>query len=212
MDTTSIFKSDYFQLRLYVVLSILLLGIVGYFTFNNVMKFLDVRAETQSNIEIFDNLENNEEIITTELANEQDGIQQLNQKIQTELELVFPKNESHTKLTRTLEQFANDIHRLKNPFIINNLQYLKSEKVDGENYSVMPFKMTIHSSYDNFFKFLEFVENSGTLSEKNRLIEITTITINFISPSGTIGNLSGQDEINFNATMNAYFRSITAEK
>ncbi len=212
MDTTSIFKSDYFQLRLYVVLSVLLFGIVGYFTFNNVLKFIDVRAETQSNIEIFNNLENNEEIISTELANEQEGIQQLNQTIQTELELVFPENESHTKLTRTLEQFANDIHRIKNPFIINNLQYLKSEKVEGEDYSVMPFKMTIHSSYDNFFKFLEFVENSGTLSEKNRLIEITTITINFISPSGSIGNTSGQDEINFNASMNAYFRSVTSEQ
>jgi hypothetical protein len=176
------------------------------------MKFLNVRAETQSNIEIFNNLKKNEEIISTELQNEQAGIQELNQTIQSELELVFPETESHTKLTRTLEQFANDIHRIKNPFIINNLQYLKSDNVEGQDYSVMPFKMTIHSSYDNFFKFLEFVENSGTLSEKNRLIEISTITINFISPSGAIGNTSGQDEINFNASMNAYFRSVTSEQ
>jgi len=211
MDTTSIFKSNYFQLRLYIVLSVLLLIVVGYFTFNNVMKYLDVQTETQSNIEIFNTLEQNEEVIAAELETEQVELQALNQTIQSELELVFPENESHTKLTRTLEQFANDIHRIKNPFIINNLQYLKTEQVDGENYSVLPFKMTIHSSYNNFFKFLEFVENSGALSDKSRLIEITTITINFISPSGAIDNTSGQDEINFNATMNAYFRSVNNE-
>lgn len=211
MKNTSIFKSDYFQLRFYMILSVLLFGIVGYFTFNNVMKYLDVRAETQANIQIFSNLKENEEIISTELENEQSQIKELNQTIQSELELVFPDKENHTKLTRTLDQFANDIHRIKNPFIINNLQYLESKKAEGENYSVLPFKMTIHSSYTNFFKFLEFVENSGTLSDKNRLIEISTITINFVSPSGTLGNLSGQDEINFNASMKAYFRSITTD-
>ncbi len=212
MDSTSLFKSDYFQLRLYIVLSVLLLAVIGYFTFNNVMKYLDIQAEIESNNEIFNNIQSNEEAITQELENEQNEIQELNQTIQSQLELVFPVQESHTKLTRTLEQFANDLHRIKNPFIINNLQYLDVEQEEGEDYSVLPFKMTIHSSYTNFFKFLEFVENSGALSEGTRLIEITTISINFVSPSGTAGNLSGKDEINFNATMKAYFRSTTNDQ
>jgi Tfp pilus assembly protein PilO len=212
MDSTSLFKSDYFQLRLYIVLSVLLLAVIGYFTFNNVMKYLDVQAQIQTNNEIYDNIQSNEEAITEELEKEQAEIQELNETIQSQLEIVFPEKESHTKLTRTLEQFANDIHRIKNPFIINNLQYLDAEQAEGEDYSILPFKMTIHSSYSNFFKFLEFVESSGALSDGTRLIQITTISINFVSPSGAAGNISGKDEINFNATMNAYFRSTTNDE
>jgi len=172
------------------------------------MKYLDVRNETESNAQIFTSLEENEKRITAELQTIQEENKDLSQTIQSDLDLVFPENESHTNLTRTLEQFANDIHRIKNPFIINSLHYLETNKVEDANYSALPFKMTIHSSYANFFKFLEFVENSGTLSDQTRLLDINSITINFVSPSGSIGNISGEDEINFNASLNAYFRAV----
>ncbi|MFC1810921.1 type 4a pilus biogenesis protein PilO [Patescibacteria group bacterium] len=208
MDATSIFKSNYFQLRLYAVLSVILFLIIGYFTFNNVMKFLDLRTDITTNNSIFTSLNTTESRISSELETVKEENKELTQNIQSELELVFPGQESHTSLTRVIEQFADDIHRLKDPFIINNLNYSKAEISEQGNYSVLPFKMTIHSSYTNFFKFLEFVEGSGTLSDKTRLVDLQSIIINFVSPSGTQGNLSGRDEINFNVTMNTYFRSV----
>ena len=38
-------------------------------------------------------------------------------------------------------------------------------------------------------------------------MDIDSITINFVKPKGAEDNTSGQDEINFNISMNAYIRS-----
>lgn len=208
MDTTSIFKSNYFQLRLYVVLSVILFLIIGYFTFTNMMKYLDIQNDIQTNINIYSSLEDADKRLTDELASAQESNKDLSQQIQTELDLVFPESQSHTSLTRALDNFANETHKLRDPFIINNLQYLAPETPEGANYSILPFKMTIQSSFTNFFKFLEYVDNSGVLADKTRLIDIQSIVINFVSPKGAVNNTSGRDEINFNVTMNAYFRKL----
>jgi len=208
MDATSFLKSKFFQLRLYSVLTLILLVILGYYTYTNVINLMEVRAETATNESLLDDLNATNQRIETELETIKTENQDLTLTIQKQLDLVLPKSESLTSLTRVLESFASDIHRIKNPFMLTNLQFTKSKGAqDDLGYEVLPFKMTIQSSYDNFFKFLEFVENSGTLSDETRLLDIQSIVINFVAPTGSESNTSGKDEINFNVSMNAYYRS-----
>lgn len=209
MDATSFLKSKFFQLRLYGVLTIILFIVAGYYTFTNVMTLLEVRAEIATNETYFDGLSKTNIRIENELSTIKADNVDLTQTIQNQLDLVLPDTEDYTSLTRSLEGFASEIHRLKNPFMINNLQFTKAKGNSNLGYEILPFKMTIQSSYDNFFKFLKFVENSGTLSDETRLVDIQSIVINFVAPTGTEGNTSGRDEINFNVSMNAYFRTTT---
>lgn len=167
---------------------------------------LGMQAEIETNDQLHGALATTNSRIDEELTTVKEENIELNQTIQEERDVVFPKGENHTSLTRTLEQFANDTHRSKSPFMISNLHYQTPQESEDGDYMILPFKLTIHSSYENFFKFLEYVSNSGTLSDKTRLIDIQQIVINFVSPQGTQGNLSGQDEINFNVSMQAYFR------
>ena len=206
MEQTSFFKSRQFQVRLYGILSIILILIMGYYSYTNVSKMLDMRGKISTYNQLHNSLSETDGRLDDELSTTKEENSELVQKIQSELEYVLPPTENHTELTRTLEAFANDVHRTKNPFVINSLQYQSPQAAEEGNYNILPFTLSIHSSYDNFFKFLEYVSNSGTLSDKTRLIDIQQIVINFVSPQGTQGNLSGQDEINFNVSMQAYFR------
>jgi hypothetical protein len=207
MDATSFLKSKFFQLRLYAVLTVVLLAVLGFYSYTNTMKLLDIRAEIETNNNIYSTLTETDNRIANELETVKLENEDLTLTIQNQLDLVMPQGEALTSLTRILERFASDIHRLKNPFMISNLQFVKSKTNEELGYDVLPFKMTIQSSYDNFFKFMEFVENSGTLSDETRLLDIQSIVINFVTPTGAENNTSGRDEINFNVTMNAYYRS-----
>ena len=67
-----------------------------------------------------------------------------------------------------------------------------------EIYSVLPFSMRVESSEDNFYKFLEYIETSGNLDNKVRLMNVTDVAI----------NISTEDEelISYNLELNAYFQ------
>jgi hypothetical protein len=207
MAQNSFYHTRQFQVKLYGGLSALLVLLIGFYAYTNISQMLEMKAETKMHDQLHGVLAETDKSLNDELRTRKEEGGKLSQNIQSELDFVFPRNENHTFLTRTLEQFENSVNRLKSPFMINNLQYLKSQSVEGKDYSILPIKATIHCSYENFFKFLEYVESSGTLTDKSRLLNIQSISINFVSPQGSQGNTSGATEINFNVSINAYFRS-----
>lgn len=195
------------KIKIFGGLSIILGLFIGYYLFTNITTFLDMRSETTSLKSLHNALQDTDKRLDSELDNIKKDNEELVTAVSDELNYVFPEKENHTLLTRTIESFSNELNKTKNPFLISNLQYLKPEVSKDGDYMILPFKMTIHSSHDNFIKFLEYVEDSGTLSEKTRLMDIQSIVINFVSPQGSQGNISGKDEINFNVSMNSYFRT-----
>lgn len=195
------------KLKIYGGLSIIIALFLGYYLFTNITTFLEMRGETASLKTLHSALTQTDNRLDSELEDIKEDNEELVTAVAEELDYVFPEGENHTLLTRTIESFSNDLNRTKNPFLISNLQYQEGQVSEDGDYMVLPFKMTIHSSHENFIKFLEYVENSGTLNEKSRLMDIKSIVINFVSPQGSQGNISGKDEINFNVSMNSYYRS-----
>lgn len=204
---TSLFQSSKLQTNLFLGLSAVIFLLMAYYTYTNLTKYLDMRSEIEINETLHGALTETDTRVLNELNRVNDENSALKKQIFDEINLVLPSYENHTYLTRTLEKFETDNNRLRDPFNVTNLQYQKEGKATDQPYRKLPFKMTIHSSYNNFFKFLEFVQNSGTLSDGTRLLDIDSITINFTKPKGDADNTSGQDEINFNISMNAYIRS-----
>jgi len=194
------------QLRIFIGLSVIIAIFLTYYLYTNITTFTGMRAEIGSLNTTRNAIQVADKRLDGEMDENKNGNEELATTVLNELNYVFPQNENHTLLTRTLESFSNDLNRTKDPFLISNLQYLKPNKLEDEKFMILPFTMTIHSSHDNFIKFLKYVENSGTLSDKTRLLDIQSIIINFVSPQGSQGNTSGKDEINFNVAMNSYFR------
>lgn len=207
MNKNKSFKDKSVQIKIFTVLSVLLAVIIGYYIFTNTMSFIRMRGDINDFRQLHAAIQATDKRLDEEIEKIKPINEQLSTTITEELNYVFPEAENHTLLTRTIESFASEINRLKNPFLINNLQYLAPQPSKSGDYMILPFRMTIHSSHDNFIKFLEYAENSGTLSAKTRLLDIKSIVINFVTPKGSTGNTSGKDEINFNVSMNSYFKT-----
>lgn len=130
----------------------------------------------------------------------------LKETVRNEILKVFPEQEQYTELTRKLDEYFKSRNSTKNPLVANNLQYGSSRISEDGNYYILPITMTITSSLDNFYDFLSFISQSGSLSSQTRVMDIKSIKINFRSPGES--SESGGEEINFNVQLNAYYQKI----
>ena len=118
--------------------------------------------------------------------------------VDEKLEFIFPSTDGYTALTRQLDLFEEELSKKNNPFEISSIEYQTTEEL--ENYSVLPLRMSIESSADNFTKFLHQIENSGSLDDQVRLMDIQSIRLNFSD------NEDESKLIKFTVQINAYFQ------
>ena len=124
MVQNSFYRTTQFQIKLYVGLSALLIVVIGFYTYTNISKMINMKAETQMHKQLHSTLAITDKALNEELQKRKEEGGNLSKNIQTELDFVFPLNENHTILTRTSEQFENSINKVKDPFVINNLQFV----------------------------------------------------------------------------------------
>jgi len=123
---------------------------------------------------------------------------------------VYPAEESYTELTRMLDKFFQETNSSINPIFASDLKFSQARIDDASDYAILPLSMTISATRENFEKFLRFIESSGALEERTRLMEITSISINFASqPAAAFTVAPTAAEIpllNVSVSMNAYFQ------
>jgi hypothetical protein len=123
---------------------------------------------------------------------------------------VYPTEEDYTELTRTLDKFFQATNSSLNPIFASNLQFSQARIDDAHDYAILPLTMTISATRENFEKFMKYIENSGALEEKTRLMEITSISINFASQPASAFTVSPTAAeiplLNVSVSMNAYFQ------
>lgn len=118
-----------------------------------------------------------------------------------QLEEVFPSDEKYTDLTRLFDSYFKEHHTQANKIIATDLQFGTAAASSDNNYDVLPVSMNITSSEKNFYDFLAFIQRSGTLSKKIRLMEANSIQLNF--PDADSGNAN---ELQYRVDLNAYFQ------
>ena len=119
-----------------------------------------------------------------------------------ELSSVFPSQENYTELTRIFDAWFLNTNRSNNPIVLTDMQYGTPATDKSGKYDVLPISMNITSSEPNFYKFLSFVQDSGTLSQKVRLLNLKSVQMNFSDDTtATIKN-----QIQFRAEIQAYFQ------
>jgi hypothetical protein len=137
---------------------------------------------------------------------------ELENELNDNLRDVFPANDNYTELTRAFDAFEEQTHTAKSPFVISNIEYQEIQTSEDGNYKYLPVRMTIASSQENFNKFLQYVEQSGSLLGKTRLMDIQSIHLSFgedeSGESGVKVTNSNSELINFSVKIHAYFQNI----
>jgi Tfp pilus assembly protein PilO len=194
-------KQQKSQIRVYAVLLLIVALGVGFYIFNQwrtYSSYLDIVAANKEYISA----------LGTEVADEKalydlnkDEFNGLSAEINTKLAMIFPENDNYTDLTRQIDQIEQDLSKRDSPFEISSLDF--QAPVQNELYSVLPVRMSIRSSSNNFTKFLHLVENSGSLNDQVRLMDISSIRLNFQSRDE---EAVGPEIITFTVQINAYFQ------
>lgn len=119
---------------------------------------------------------------------------------------ILPPDENYTDLTRQLDNYFIENDKVGNPFFQSSLRFGKGAIVAGiSGVSALPVSMNLEGTRDNFYKFLNFVNSSGSLETGTRLMDIYSIQLNFKEGGEVVKN--PKQEINFTVEMNTYYQT-----
>ena len=196
--------------RTYIFLTVIVLIasiVYGYIQYQKLSTVNLAIANGQTQLR---DLQSAEKQISADYAAIKDVYEENFDTIRTSIEQVYPSEEYYTRLTRLLDNYVimNNQTTL-NPIFMSDLRF-SSPRIDKENdYAILPFTLTLSTSRDNFEKFLAFVENSGSLEEGVRLMDIRSITMSLPSSEvSTFGSTVESDIplMNVSMSLNAYFQ------
>lgn len=138
---------------------------------------------------------------STQLANDYQGIKKganaVRETSAQALTQVFPTSENLSDLTRLFDSFSVKNNFTSNPFFISSVTYQEPQQPDGAFYQYIPVSMQVTSSRKNLSKFLEYVENSGSLEAEIRLMSVENLSISYPKEYG--------DTYDVQINLNAYF-------
>ncbi len=186
-------------IKAYAVLCVLVLLVGGFYTYKKWQEYSLIQAVLEKNESYIAELRDESADEKNRYESQKENFNNLNKEIQEKLAMVFPQGDNYTALTRQLDEFEQKISTKNNPFEVSNIEY--ETPIVAENYSIMPFRMNIQSSSENFRKFLHLMESSGSLKDQVRLMEVTSIRLNFEEDDEDTSEM-----ISFTVQINAYFK------
>lgn len=188
-------------IRTYAVLCFLFIALMGFYSYSKWGDYQMALQGVEQNKLYISSLTNS---VTSEKAVadvKKDESTQLNKDIAQKLKVIFPAADDYTNLTKQMDAYEVQLSTKSSPFEVSNIDY--QEPVKADTYSILPMRMNIRSSKENFQKFLHMVENSGSLKENKRLMDISSIRLNF---ENNDQNTGASEIISFSVQINAYFQ------
>lgn len=187
--------------KAYMVLCLVVLLSFGVYTVFKTREYITLKAGVSANAEMIKLLQ--ADAVQEKALYEVNKVKsdEILSEIEKKLRALFPESDDYTALTRQIDKLEEDLNRKADPFEISNIDYLNV--VNEGKYSILPLRMNIKSSGENFTKFLHLMENSGSLNDGLRLMDISSIRLSFQDAEEE----GGTNMINFTVLLNAYFQS-----
>jgi hypothetical protein len=186
--------------KAYMILCLVVIIIFGTYSSLKIREYITLKAGTEANTKLISLLQAEASTERASYEINRKKTDEIIEEIEKKLETIFPVNDDYTQLTRQIDKIEDQLNRTNDPFEISSLDYMNVLK-EGK-YSILPIRMNIKSSGENFTKFLHLVENSGSLNDGLRLMDVSSIRLSFQdarSPEET-------NMINFSVLINAYFQ------
>ncbi|MBT4917024.1 hypothetical protein HON58_01160 [Candidatus Peregrinibacteria bacterium] len=187
--------------KAYAILLVVILGVMGFYSYQKWQAYSVMRQAVEANVSLVSELRNEVTEEKVQYEDVKDDAYALNEEIEEKLQYILPPGDDYTELTRQLDAIEEELASVNDPFEVSNLDY-QSVQVTPE-FSVLPVRMNIRSSAENFQEFLHIVETSGSLDDRLRLFDISSIRLNF---EGTDQGV-GPEIISFTVQLNAYFQT-----
>ncbi len=195
------------QIRTYTVMTLLVLivaGVYGFFQYQKLAEAKTALSDGQTNLSEMQAFESQ---ISGQYTTLNAAFYEDFRDVRDAINGVMPEEENYTKITQNLDAFVIDLNRKSPSIFMSNLKFSKG-RLDKENgYAVLPFTMTLSTSRDNFERMLQYAENSGSLENASRLLDVRSITLNFPGQGGTA--LAGDNLLDVSLSVNAYFQLPT---
>ncbi|MFO0780369.1 MAG: hypothetical protein U0519_00525 [Candidatus Gracilibacteria bacterium] len=210
MATAALQKRNYAKsIRTYIMLIVITSVVAAYYGYTQYQKLSGAQdALAKEQLQITD-LQNAEARASGDYVNLKKDFDQKYSGVLDSLQAVYPLQENYTDLARLFDQFFQTNNTSFNPVFVSDLKFGRARPDAAGDYAVLPVTMTITGTQDNFIKFLKFVESSGVLADKTRLMDIRSISINFSGSGASLGLptvASNQPMINVSVALNAYFQ------
>lgn len=196
------YKRQKLQVKAYVFLCLILLVGGGIYSYQKWQVYSSLESGLQTNVASADAISKSSSEEQTAYDSQKESFNTMSAKIGLGVSEIFPPENYYTELAKKLEVIEQSLHKKTNPFEISNLSFEQPSKIT--DYSILPFSMTIKSTYPNFMKFLQLIETSGALENGIRLMDINSIRLSFAVQSDD--ETSKEKMINFNVQLNAYFQ------
>lgn len=195
--------------KILIILAVLVLLIGGYFGLLRYQTYNLLKEQTKTAVATAKNdysaKTNREGVYGKAKTDYVTAIKIKNQKMAA----IFPANAQITELTRVLDNFFADNNFANNPLLLNSLSFGNIENT--ENHNKIAFTISAQGSEHNFFRFLNFIGNSGNFGKAYRLMAIDSINITF--PQREESSQSEEEktdprpeEISFTIQGTAYFQ------
>lgn len=197
------------QIRTYVVITAVI-GIAaivyGFFQFQDLSAARSALEDGQTRLSEMTSFETQiaEQYSTLKTAFDQDF-----ENVRSAVDGVLPSEENYTALTKTLDDFVLTLNRQSPSIFMSNLKFSQPRMDADEEYAILPFSMTLSTTRANLERFLQYAENSGSLEDGSRLLDVRSITINF---PGETGVGQEQELLTVSLSLNAYFQTSTTEE
>ena len=191
--------------KAYMILCLIIAVSVTTYTILKAREYITINAGIELNNKLIEALKAD---TTTEKAayeTSRAAFDELAVEIEKKLKSIFPEKDDYTALTRQIDKLEEDLNRIGDPFEISNIDFM-DPKTEG-NYAILPFRMNIRASGENFTKFLHTMENSGALNDGLRLMDVSSIRLSFAEEGGEGEGETGATKIiTFSVLINAYFQ------
>mgnify|MGYP001611255574 FL=1 len=189
------------HIKTYALLCLVLILSMGFYSYKKWQEYSMAKQGIEKNGNFIALMKEEVSNQKADFENKKASFDQLNNEIGKNLKTVFPETDDYTNLTRQIDSFEKELVKKNNPFEVSNIDY--QSPVETDLYRILPLKMNIHSSKDNFTEFLHLVENSGALNSNKRLMDVSSIKLNF---ENSAEESDANDIINFSVQINAYFQ------
>ncbi len=207
----------------YSLIIALILVAGGYLGFTQYTEYQSTRIAFETGKETLDQLKSSADKAKVDYINLKKEFDQSNLGINDAIEQILPPEEDFTILARALDDYFLNTKPTNHPMFLSDLKF-NNPRIDNKlDYTILPFTMNISGDEEGFKEFLKYINTTGDINQKTRLLKITNIGISFQKqPSNDLmsGNTSSplpnsltsnSNLITANVQLEAYFQKPLAD-
>ncbi len=195
----------------YVLISLLILAVGGYFAYRNYTEYQTTRSAFDSETTQLAQLKVASDKSNTDYLDLKKSLDTQNSGVNQSIDKILPPTEDFTTLARDLDKYFLNTTGQTFSLFLSDIRF-NMPHVDGQSaFGVLPFTMSISGSDGGFREFLNYIEKTGDLNDQSRLLNIQSMNFSYDNSGNGDAAISPVKNINASLNMNAYFQRPAAD-